>query len=112
QGAMATLARANTQLRETDGFRLQSPEGNLGRVEEVWLDDGDEPCALAVRTQDGRHALLLGQDVVTVDRDHRWVVVPSHPPLQELAPPHLVTADGGGAGARIEASWSTTGTAL
>jgi hypothetical protein len=112
QRAMATPAQVNTQLRDTDGFRVESPEGDVGQVEEVWLDDADEPCALALRTQDGRHALLLGQDVITVDRDQRWVVVPSSPPLQELASPHLVIGDGRGHGARIEATWSTTGAAL
>jgi hypothetical protein len=108
--SMATVAR-NEQLRETDGFRLESSQGTLGSVEEVWLDDADEPCALAVRTQDGRRALLFAADVVAVQREQRWVVVDARPGLLELAPPHLVSR-GDGTGAQVSASWTTTGASI
>ena len=108
---MATVTRTNEQLRETDGFRLGSSQGTVGSVEEVWLDDADEPCALAVRTQDGRRALLFAGDVVAVQREQRWVVVGDGPALLELAPPHLVST-GDGTGARISASWTTTGASI
>jgi hypothetical protein len=105
---MALVAEESSRLCDTDGFLVESPEGDVGRVEEVWLDVDDEPCALAVRTGDGRHALLLDEDIVTVDREHRWVVVPSAPRLLELAPPRI-SLDGG---ARLAASWETTGEAV
>jgi hypothetical protein len=107
---MAAVAEKSAQLRATDGFLVESPEGDIGRVEEVWVDEAEEPCALAVKTTDGRHALLLGEEVVTVDREQRWVVVQPRPALLELDPPRL-TALGHGAGRakRIAASWATTG---
>jgi hypothetical protein len=100
------------QLADTDGFLVESPAGAIGRVEQVWLGERDEPCALAVQTIDGRHALLLGEDVVTVDREQRWVVVPPEPMLLELAPTRLTGASGVGRGARLSAAWATTGSAL
>src|SRR5437588_736060 len=81
---MATVTRRNERLRGTDGFLVESPDGDVGLVEEIWLDAADEPQALAVRTPDGRHALLPGEVVLAVDRDHRWVVVPERPELLEL----------------------------
>jgi hypothetical protein len=108
---MATAVRPNEQLHHTDGFRVESSEGTLGWVEEVWLDDADEPCALAVRTQEGRRALLLGNDVIAVQREQGWVVVSPRPGLLELAPPHLV-ADGDGRAAHLRASWTTTGASI
>jgi hypothetical protein len=105
---MALVAEESSRLCDTDGFLVESPEGDVGRVEEVWLDEHDDPCALAVRTGDGQHALLLADEVVTVDREHRWVVVPSAPRLLELAPPR-VSLDGG---VRLSASWETTGEAV
>jgi hypothetical protein len=108
---MATVARGNEQLRDTDGFRVESSEGTLASVEEVWLDDADEPCALAVRTRDGRRALLLADEVVAVQREQRWVVVPPRPGLLELAPPHLVAA-GDGPVPHLKAAWETTGASI
>jgi hypothetical protein len=108
---MATAVRPNKQLHDTDGFRVESSEGTLGWVEEVWLDDADEPCALAVRTREGRRALLLGDDVIAVQPEQRWVVVPPRPGLLELAPPHLV-ANGAGPVAQLRASWTTTGASI
>jgi hypothetical protein len=108
---MATGVRPNEQLHDTDGFRVESSDGTLGWVEEVWLDDADEPCALAMRTREGRRALLLGDDVIAVQREQRWVVVPPRPGLLELAPPHLL-ANGDGSAAQLSASWATTGASI
>jgi hypothetical protein len=89
-------------LRNADGYMVESPHGDVGEVEEVWLDHED-PCALAGRFKDGRRALLLSRDVVAVDREHRWVVVPAEAQLLELDAPRLR------AGEAPAASWSTTG---
>ena len=64
-----------------------------GHVEEVWLGPTDQPLALALRTTDGRRALLLGEQVRTVERHHRWVVAHSRPALLELDAPRLTAAD-------------------
>jgi hypothetical protein len=98
---MATVAR---ELRGTEDYAVETPAGAIGRVEEIWLGSAGDPQALAVRTSDGGHALLLDEDVVTVDREHRWVVVDEHPALLELAAPQLVSRDG-----RVAAQWTTTG---
>jgi hypothetical protein len=95
--------RVRASLQGTDGYTVESPDGDVGTVEEIWLDDGG-PCALAVRVEDGRHALLLAQDVVAVDREHRWVVVSENARLLELDAPRLASDDG-----KVTASWSTTG---
>jgi hypothetical protein len=90
----ATEAHANDRLREVEGFRVESPDGELGWVEEIWVGNDDEPCALAIQTTNGRHALVLGNEVVAVHRDRHWlVVVPRAAALRELAPPHVVTSD-------------------
>jgi hypothetical protein len=68
-----------TQLRGTEDYAVETPAGEIGRVEEV------RAGALAVRTRDGTRALLRGNDVLTVDREHHWVVVDEHPTLVELA---------------------------
>ncbi|HEU0248627.1 MAG TPA: hypothetical protein VFR38_16240 [Gaiellaceae bacterium] len=109
---MATVAETNTRLRETDGFVVESPDGDLGWVEEVWVGEANEPAALAVRTADGRHGLLLGEDVLAVDRENRWVVVPPEPDLLELDVPRLTTMHEEGAAIRLAASWATTGALL
>ena len=100
--AIDIRARRLSALRNADGYVVESPHGDVGEVEEVWLDH-DEPCALAVRFEDGRRALLLSRDVVAVDREHRWVVVPEEAQLLELDVPRLR------AGEAPAASWSTTG---
>ena len=101
---MATVA---AELRDTEDYAVETPAGAIGRVEEVWLGAEGYPQAVAVRTSDGAHALLLDEDVVTVDREHRWVVVDEHPTLLELAPPQLVSRDG-----RVAAQWTTTGSVV
>src|SRR5438093_1207618 len=110
---MATIAERSRRLRETEGFLVESPEGAIGRVEEIWVDEANEPRALAVRTNDGRHALLLEEDVVAVQHEQGWVVAPSRPTLLELEPPRLSTnAARGSSEPPIAASWQTTGAVL
>jgi hypothetical protein len=96
------------ELRGTDGFVVESPEGGLGFVEEVWLDDHGQPHALAVTTTDGRHGLLLRDEVVAVDQENRWVVVGHSPTLLELQPPRIEEGVEGG-GQPLVARWETTG---
>lgn len=96
-------------LDGTDGFVVESTEGDLGWVEEVWVGEGNEPGALAVRTTDGRHGLLLSKDVLAVDREYHWVVVRSEPELLALDNPRMLDADEGDGGGHIAASWKTTG---
>ncbi len=80
---MTTLVHT-TDLHDTEGFDLESADGAIGRVEEIWLGPGEEPQALAIRMTDGSRALLLDEEVVAVDREHHWVVVGPHPELLEL----------------------------
>src|SRR5438067_10577616 len=98
------------RLRASDGFRVESPRGRLGVVEEVWVGDGGEPEALAVRTVDGRHGLVLVEDVDAVLVDEEQVVV-EEPTLLELEQPH-VDGRGNGGSPRLTASWATTGEVL
>ncbi|SRR6266542_6670133 len=95
-------------LEESEGYTVESPNGSIGWVEEVWRGERSEPHALAMRTIDGTRALLLAEQVATVDREHGWVVVEPDPRLRELDPPRL-TAGGNG---RLTASWTTTGKTL
>jgi hypothetical protein len=103
---MTTLVHA-TELHDTEGFDLESAEGAIGRIEEIWLGPGEEPQALAVRMTDGRRALLIEENVVAVDREHHWVVVGPHPELLELDAPRLKSTGG-----RPAASWATTGAVI
>jgi PRC-barrel domain protein len=103
------IAESRERLLETDGFIVESSAGDLGWVEEVWIDEEGEPEALAVRTADGQHGLLLDDDVLTVDRENRWVVVPEDARLLELDTPRM---SGGDRGPAPAASWATTGTFL
>jgi hypothetical protein len=80
-------------------------------VEEVWIGEGDEPQALAVRTVDGRHALVLAEEVDAVLADEHQVVV-QEPTLLELEPPRLDGNRGDGGRVRLSASWATTGEVL
>jgi hypothetical protein len=97
-------------LQDTNGFLVESADGDVGWVEEVWLGKEDEPRALAVETVDGRHALLSAEDVLAVDREQHWVVIPPGQELLELDAPRL--AGNGSAGLRLVASWGTTGDVL
>ena len=95
------------ELRNADGFLVESSQGDLGWVEEVWLDDEDEPRALALQTLDGRHGLLRAEDVLAVEPEQRWVVVRPEQEFLELDTPRIRAANG-----RIVASWGTTGAVL
>jgi hypothetical protein len=103
---MAALA----ELRASDGFRVETPRGPLGVVEDVWLGEQGEAQALAVRTVDGRHALLLREDVEAVLTEEHQIVV-DRPRLLELAAPQMERAETDG-GSRLAASWATTGDLL
>jgi len=93
------------RLAGAGGFVVESADGELGWVEEVWLDEQNAPRALAVCTGDGKRGLIVAADVVAVDEEHEWVVVRPQTTLLELAPPLLASADG----ERLAASWATTG---
>jgi hypothetical protein len=106
---MATTESRELTLDGTEGYVVESTEGDLGWVEEVWVGDANEPSALAVRTAEGRHGLLPGKDVLAVDREYHWVVVRPEPVLLELDSPRMLARGEGDAGGRVAASWSTTG---
>src|SRR6266566_3253979 len=87
------------RLLGCDGFRVESPEGLLGWVEEAWLGPSREPTALAIRTIDGRRGLLVAGEIETVVLE------------RELVVPHVEIASVDGA-ADVSASWQTTGEVL
>ena len=66
---------AVAELQSCDGFSVDGADGLLGWVEETWLDDSGHPAALAVRTSDGRRALLALAAVRAVDADTQQVIV-------------------------------------
>jgi hypothetical protein len=103
---MTTLVHT-TDLQDTEGFDLESADGAIGRIEEIWLGPGEEPQALAIRMTDGSRALLFDDEVAAVDREHHWVVVGPQPELLELDAPRLELTGG-----RPAASWATTGAVI
>jgi hypothetical protein len=103
---MATVVRH--ELLGCDGFRLESPKGLVGWVEETWLGPGDDPAALAVRTTDGREALLLAEDVARVSSESELLLMRAGARLLELDVPRLETSPSNG----LSASWRTTGNVL
>ena len=106
---MATALRH--ELLACDGFRVESPLGLLGWVEETWLGPSREPTALAIRTLDGRRGLLAAEEVDGVVPDSELVVIRRDGRLLELDMPRveLLSAEG----ARVlSASWTTTGETL
>jgi hypothetical protein len=107
----AIPALREQELRASDGFRVETPRGRLGVVEEVWLGEHGAPQALAVRTVDGRHGLLLAEEIAAVHPDEERVVV-EEPTLLELEPPRLDGDRADGTGERLSASWTTTGDVL
>jgi hypothetical protein len=92
-------------LTSYDGFTVESPDGCLGWVEETWLDAQDRPAALAIRTPDGRCALLTVDTIEAADPDAQEVIVPAGIVLQGLEPPRLERLDG-----QLSASWRASGT--
>jgi hypothetical protein len=103
---MATVIRH--VLAGCEGFRLESPHGIAGWVEETWLGAADEPVALVIRVIDGRDGLLVGEDVETVDREHERLTMRSGARLLELELPHVHSSSNG----VMSASWRTTGAPL
>ena len=106
---MATVARDD--LAGCEGFRLESPVGLLGWVEEIWLGPAGEPAALAIRTIDGRDGLLVAQEVETVVPESELVVMRRDGRLLELDVPRIERAPSDGT-RRLSASWRTTGETL
>jgi hypothetical protein len=96
---MTTVALLGTY----DGFTVEDADGCLGWVEETWLDTDGRPGALAVRTPDGRRALLLAADVQAVDPDAQEVFAVSDADLLALEPPRIASADG-----TVAATWRAT----
>jgi hypothetical protein len=103
---MAALVRH--ELAGCEGFRLESPRGLVGWVEETWLGAADEPVALAIRLIDGRDGLLLAEDVETVIRVRELLEMPDEARLLELDLPRVQTTPNNG----MSASWRTTGQPL
>jgi hypothetical protein len=103
---MATVVRR--ELNGCEGFRLESPEGLLGWVEESWLGASEEPVALAIRTIDGRDGLLLAEDVEAVAHESELLTMRADARLLELDIPRVETASASG----LAASWRTTGELL
>ena len=101
---MATLPQQ--RLGVCDGFRVESPQGLLGWVEETWLGPDGEAAAFAARTLDGQRGLLLAGDIVSVLGDEETVVLRSGSRLLELGAPRLDNAS------PLHASWSTTGATI
>ncbi|TML34949.1 MAG: hypothetical protein E6G24_03095 [Actinobacteria bacterium] len=103
---MATTVRHD--LLGCDGFRVETPDGLVGWVEEAWLGAESEPAALAIRMIDGRDCLLLAEDVETVVRESELVRMRPEARLLELDLPRVDTASTNG----LSASWRTTGEVL
>ena len=103
---MTTVLRR--ELAGCEGFRVESPEGLIGWVEETWLDASGEPVALAIRTVDGRDGLLLAEDVDHLDPDRELLDMRAGASLRELEAPRVdITSSNG-----LAASWRTTGAPL
>ena len=99
------------RLLGCDGFRVESPEGLLGWVEEAWLGPSREPTALAIRTIDGRRGLLVAGEIETIILEDELVVMRRGGRLLELDVPHVEKALVEGV-AVLSASWETTGEVL
>jgi uncharacterized protein CbrC (UPF0167 family) len=65
-------------LSHCEGFRVDTPDGHLGFVEEVaWSDDGAKPIALRVRCGfGGRGLVTVGiDDVIELRQDGSSILV-------------------------------------
>jgi hypothetical protein len=109
---MAAVLLEEVLVWRCDGFRVDSPDGRLGLVEEVWLGTAGEPVALAVRLENGRRGLMLAEDVRTILEDDRVVIAAPRAKLLELDAPRLEQISAGGGAPRLAASWATTGALL
>jgi len=102
---MAIVERS--RLHGCDGFRVETPHGLLGWVEETWHGDAGSPAAVALRLVDGRRGLLLAEDVEAVIPDSGELVVRDGASVLELDAPRLEQL-----GERVAARWETTGKLL
>ncbi len=105
---METVPHEN--LSGCEGFRVESPLGMLGWVEETWLGPEGDAAAMAVRTIDGRDGLLLVEDVDAALHESELVLIHPAARLLELDVPR-VESTGNGSTA-LTASWQTTGEVL
>ncbi len=103
---MATVVR--DKLAACEGFRVESPLGLLGWVEETWLGSTGETVALAIRTIDGRDGLLLAEEVESIARERELVSMRGESRLLELDVPRVEASSADG----LSASWQTTGEVL
>ena len=103
---MSTVVRH--QLAGSEGFRLESPQGLVGWVEETWLGPADEPVALAIRLIDGRDGPLLAEHVDAAVRDSELLLMRDGARLLELELPRAQSTAPEG----MSASWRTTGVPL
>ena len=101
------MSAVATAIGNCDGYAVVTPAGVVGWVEEMWLDDRDDPTALAVRLLDGRRGLLVHDQIAEVAHDRRSVTIANDALILQLEPPH-VQVDGG----NPVASWAATGAAL
>jgi hypothetical protein len=92
-GAMVASS-VEQHLADTGGFTVESPDGEVGSVEEIWWDERHEPRVLAIRTVDGSLGVVGVADVVSIDPDHDWVVVRTSPTLVKPTPARIATAAG------------------
>lgn len=104
-GMAITLRRPD----QCDGFRVESANRLVGWVEETWLGPSGEPAALAVRSLDGRRALVLRDDVDVALAEDQTVVLCDGAALLELDAPRI---ESGGDGAPPTAAWRATGAVL
>ena len=98
---------ARTPIGNIDGFRVVTPGGRIGWVEEMWLDDEGETTAVAVRLPNARRGLLMREDIDEILPEELTIAV-RDARLLELEPPHL----NAGADGTFTASWTTSGKAL
>jgi hypothetical protein len=103
---------ARNELPACDGFRVESPNGPVGWVEEVWLGRPNEPSAFALRLFDGRHGLLTDADVVAVLPEDALVVTGPDPAMLELGPPRVERWSTANGHVDLTATWSTTGAVI
>jgi hypothetical protein len=96
------------KLAGCEGFRVESPQGLLGWVEETWLGSAGETAAFAVRTIDGRDGLLLAEDVDWVIAESELLHMHAGARLLELDFPRIEVPSNNG----LAASWRTTGELL
>jgi hypothetical protein len=109
---MPALLAKTRDVRSCDGFQVESSRGTLGWVEEAWLAESGDPEAFAVRTTEGRRALLLAGEVISVSSEQAWVVVGPNARLLELDAPRIDALSIDGPQQRPRASWTTTGASL